>query len=142
LKKNNLARALRRPGVSYKEVSGEDANSLSAEEVRSIETEIKYEGYIRRQVGEIARLDKIERIRIPDGIDYKNINGISAEIKEKLEKIRPVNLGQASRISGVTPAAVSILIVYLEKTRRKRECSSTMTTTHTSGRNTDARSTG
>ena len=94
--------------------------NLSEEEIRSVEIEIKYEGYIRRQAGEITRLNKIEKIRIPKGIDYGRIHGLSSEIKEKLKKIEPVNLGQASRISGVTPAAISILMVTLEKDRRKK----------------------
>jgi tRNA uridine 5-carboxymethylaminomethyl modification enzyme len=66
-------------------------------------------------------MEKIEMIRIPSAIDYGNINGLSSEIIEKLVKIKPLNLGQAARISGVTPAAVSILMVYLDKIRRKSE---------------------
>ena len=72
-------------------------------------------------MNEIERLKKIERIRIPEQLDYKNINGLSSEAKEKLVRVRPVNLGQASRISGVTPAAVSLLMVYLEKKRRQEK---------------------
>ncbi|MFA5143037.1 MAG: tRNA uridine-5-carboxymethylaminomethyl(34) synthesis enzyme MnmG [Candidatus Omnitrophota bacterium] len=142
LKGSGLAKILRRPGVSYEEVSGEGCGNFSAEEVRSVEVEIKYEGYIRRQMGEIARFGKIERIKIPASIDYGKIHGLSAEIREKLGRIRPISLGQASRISGITPAAVTILMIYLEKTRKTSACNSTTTTTHTSKRNTDARSTG
>ena len=119
LKENRFEKALRRPNVSYKEALGHDAGmNLSGEEIRSIETEIKYEGYIKRQTAQIARMDKIEKIKIPEKIDYDKIHGLSSEIKEKLEKIKPVNLGQAARISGVTPSAISILMVYLEKRRR------------------------
>ncbi|MDD3904999.1 MAG: tRNA uridine-5-carboxymethylaminomethyl(34) synthesis enzyme MnmG [Candidatus Omnitrophica bacterium] len=116
LKENNLEKILRRPGTSYNEIVPETAGErISADEIKSVEIEVKYAGYIRRQGAEISRLKKIERIKIPAGIDYKKINGLSAEIKEKLEKIRPINLAQASRISGVTPAAISILMVYLRK---------------------------
>jgi tRNA uridine 5-carboxymethylaminomethyl modification enzyme len=93
---------------------------LSAEEIKVVETEVKYEGFIERQLKEIARLKKIERIKVPHGMDYRNINGLSSEIKEKLSAIKPINLGQASRISGVTPSAISILMVYLEKERRRK----------------------
>ncbi|MFA6142471.1 MAG: tRNA uridine-5-carboxymethylaminomethyl(34) synthesis enzyme MnmG [Candidatus Omnitrophota bacterium] len=119
LKKNGSEKALKRPGVSYAEVS-HDKNSLSAEEIRSLEIDVKYDGFIKRQLGEIARLGKIERIKIFEGIDYRQIHGLSLEIREKLSKIKPLNLGQAARISGVTPAAISILMVYLDKTRRSK----------------------
>ena len=119
LKENRLEKVLRRPGTSYEDLAGREGRSdLSGEEVRSVEIEIKYEGYIRRQMSEINRFDKIEKIRVPEKTDYDTINGLSNEIKEKLKKIKPVNLGQASRISGVTPAAVTILMIYLEKMRR------------------------
>lgn len=118
LKASRYEKILRRPDASYKDVLNKEAGTdLSAQEMRSVEIEIKYEGYIKRQAGEITRLDKIERIKIPGDIDYKNINGLSSEIKEKLAGIRPLNLGQAARISGVTPAAISILMVYLKKSR-------------------------
>ena len=121
LKDNRLEKILRRPDMSYNDVlSKKSDDSLSAEEERSVEIEIKYEGYIKRQAAEISRLEKIERIKIPMNIDYKIINGLSSEIKEKLLKIRPLNLGQAARISGITPAAISILMVYLEKSRRAK----------------------
>ncbi len=116
LKDARLEKVLRRPGVGYAEVVPD--GGLSAEETKEVEIEVKYEGFIARQLNEVARLGKIERIRIPETIDYRGIHGLSSEIKEKLSDIRPLNLGQAARISGVTPAAVSILMVYLEKTRR------------------------
>jgi tRNA uridine 5-carboxymethylaminomethyl modification enzyme len=117
-------KVLRRPGVSYSESLGRrggPATSLSDDEIGEVEIEIKYEGFIKRQLGEISRLDKIERICIPDGIDYGKVHGLSSEIREKLSAIRPLNLGQASRISGVTPAAVAVMMVYLEKARRERD---------------------
>jgi tRNA uridine 5-carboxymethylaminomethyl modification enzyme len=130
LKESRLDKTLRRPGVSYADltvftvstpgVENFHSRCGNGEEVAEVETEIKYEGFISRQLGDIARFDKLERIRIPDDMDYTTVHGLSNEIKEKLSGARPLNLGQASRISGVTPAAVSILMVWLEKTRRQR----------------------
>ena len=121
LKDSRLEKILRRPDMSYKDILNKETEvNLSAEEARSVEIEIKYEGYIKRQASEISRLEKIERIKIPADIDYKKINSLSSEIKEKLLKIRPLNLGQAARISGITPAAISILMVYFEKSRRAK----------------------
>jgi tRNA uridine 5-carboxymethylaminomethyl modification enzyme len=112
---------LRRPGMSYDEtVPAKDRIGISEEEKRVIEIEIKYEGFIKRQLKEVERFGKIERIKIPEDLDYKNINCLSSEIKEKLSKARPINLGQASRISGVTPAAISILMIWLDNARRSR----------------------
>jgi tRNA uridine 5-carboxymethylaminomethyl modification enzyme len=126
LKESHAEKVLRRPGISYSDVTTEeDRERLSPEEAKVVEIEIKYEGFIRRQLNEIDRFEKIERICMPENMDYKNIPSISAEIQEKLTKIKPANLGQASRISGVTPAAISILMVYLEKIRRERRNDST-----------------
>ncbi|MFH1190076.1 MAG: tRNA uridine-5-carboxymethylaminomethyl(34) synthesis enzyme MnmG [Candidatus Omnitrophota bacterium] len=119
LRKGRLDKRLRQPGVSYDEtVPEEERPYISAEEKKVVEVEIKYEGFIKRQIKEVAKLGKIERIKIPKGLDYGKIHCLSSEIKEKLSKAAPVNVGQASRISGVTPAAVSILMVYLDSMRR------------------------
>ena len=96
------------------------SQSLSREEVKSVETEIKYEGYLRQQMSEIERLKKAEARAIPAHFEYQNIPGLSREMVEKLSRIRPSTLGQASRIPGVTPAALSILYIYLELDRQKR----------------------
>ena len=121
LKMRRLEKILRRPGMSYDEtVPAEDRIGISEEEKKVVEIEIKYEGFIKRQLKEIERLGKIERIKIPENLDYKNINCLSSEIKEKLSLARPINLGQASRISGVTPAAISILMIYLDSARRSK----------------------
>jgi len=120
LKDSRLEKILRRPGMTYGQTIANSYNTdLSPEEIKEVEIEVKYEGFIKRQLTEIERLKKIERIRIPEQLDYKNINGLSSEVKEKLVKVKPVNLGQASRISGITPAAVSLLMIYLEKVRRQ-----------------------
>lgn len=119
LRGSNAGKRLRRPGVSYRDIaSGRGAEKLTEDEARQVELEVKYEGFIKRQLTEIARFEKIEKIKVPETIDYTKIHGLSSEIREKLGRIRPVTLGQASRISGVTPAAVSILMVYLDKVRR------------------------
>ncbi len=88
--------------------------------LNQVEIDIKYDGFIKRQLAEVQRFKHLENIRITDRIDYDSIPAISREIKEKLKKFEPLNLGQASRISGVTPAAVSILMVYLKKLRSEK----------------------
>jgi len=82
---------------------------------KEIEIEVKYKGFIQRQLKDVEKFKNLEKIRIPEFIDYALIPSLSREIKEKLAKFNPINLGQASRISGVTPAAISILMVYLRK---------------------------
>jgi len=86
-----------------------------------IELEIKYEGYIQRQLQQVRKCIKFEKKRIPDTVDYERIPGFSKEVREKLKRVRPATIGQASRISGVTPAAISLLLVAIEK--RKYESS-------------------
>jgi len=83
--------------------------------LRQVEIEVKYAGFIQRQLKEVERFKNLEKIKLPHDLDYSNISGLSREIKEKLNRFRPLNLGQASRISGVTPAAISLLMVYLRK---------------------------
>jgi len=83
-------------------------------ELKSIETEIKYAGYLNQQLKAIERLKKAEERIIPDWFDYKAVSGLSREMNEKLTRVRPRTLGQAGRIPGVTPAAVSLINVYIE----------------------------
>ena len=90
-------------------------------ELKSIETEIKYEGYLQQQRRAIDRLKKAEQRAIPEWFDYRNVSGLSREMQEKLVKVRPRTLGHASRIPGVTPAAVSLVNVYIEIQARRRE---------------------
>ncbi len=89
-------------------------------ELKSVETEIKYAGYLGQQTKAIERLRKAEQRRIPDWFDYSTVSGLSREMKEKLQRVRPQTIGQASRIPGVTPAAVSLVNVYIEIQARKR----------------------
>jgi glucose-inhibited division protein A len=124
LKGGPLEKMLRRPGVSYADaitIPTLGVDTLTPDEINEVEIEVKYEGFIKRQLADVGRFDKLERIRVPADIDYKVINGLSSEIKEKLSDIRPLNLGQASRISGVTPAAISILMIWIEKIRRGKK---------------------
>jgi len=123
LKDKKLEKILRRPGVSYNDLIRPEDGRLPDEDARVVETHVKYEGFIERQLKEINRMQKIERIKIPDSIDYGAIDSLSSEIREKLFRLKPVNLGQASRISGITPAAISILMVWLERARRKSNAS-------------------
>ncbi len=113
---------MKRPEMNYEILTelGFGRSDLRRDAIEEIEIMIKYEGYIKRQEEEIKRFEKIESIRIPDEIDYSLIPGLSKEIVEKLTKIRPRNLGQASRISGVTPAAISILEVYIKSGKWKK----------------------
>ncbi len=90
-------------------------------ELKSVETEIKYAGYLDQQQRAIERLKKAEQRRIPDWFDYRAVSGLSREMQEKLGKVIPQTLGQASRIPGVTPAAVSLINVYIEIQGRRRE---------------------
>ena len=87
---------------------------VDARVARQVEIEIKYEGYIKRQMNEIERFKHLERIRLPEGFDYHGVHGLSNELKEKLSAVRPTSLGQASRIAGITPAAISVLMVALK----------------------------
>ncbi|BBO85704.1 tRNA uridine 5-carboxymethylaminomethyl modification enzyme MnmG [Desulfosarcina ovata subsp. sediminis] len=86
---------------------------LGESAARQVEIEIKYEGYIQRQLQEIEKFRHLEQIKLPEGIDYATVHGLSSELKEKLSAVRPTSLGQASRIEGMTPAAISVLMVYL-----------------------------
>jgi tRNA uridine 5-carboxymethylaminomethyl modification enzyme len=85
---------------------------------RQVEIEIKYEGYIQKQLREIERFKNMERVKIPFDFEYSTVHGLSNELKEKLASIKPTTLGQATRIEGITPAAISVLMVAL-KAREK-----------------------
>lgn len=113
----SLAELLRRPEVSYDTLrSFDEACDLTEAAVaEQVEIQIKYAGYIQRQGEQVAKLSKLEGLRLPADTDFEVIPGLTAEVREKLNKVKPLSLGQASRISGVTPAAISILMVHLKK---------------------------
>jgi tRNA uridine 5-carboxymethylaminomethyl modification enzyme len=81
---------------------------------RQVEIQVKYEGYIEKQLREIEKFKNLERIKIPQDYDFSGVHGLSNELKEKLSVIKPSSLGQASRIDGITPAAISVLMVALK----------------------------
>jgi tRNA uridine 5-carboxymethylaminomethyl modification enzyme len=111
------AQLLRRPGVSYKPLL-EALEVIAVQDVETadeIELQIKYSGYIKRQLQQISRFKNLETKPIPLAFNYDETPGFSREVREKLKKVRPASIGQASRISGVTPAAISLLLVALEK---------------------------
>ena len=112
-----LADLVKRPQLSYKDLEPFDVARpiLSDAVCEKVETEIKYEGYISRQQAQINEMLRLENKLIPADINYEEITGLRLEAIEKLNKIRPVNIGQASRISGVSPADVTVLLIYLSK---------------------------
>ena len=112
-----LAELLRRPELSYKSISEMDLErpELPSAVIRTAEIQVKYQGYIKRELSEVERQKKLEDKRIPEDIDYSAILGLKQESAEKLAKIRPKSIGQASRISGVNPADISVLLIYLGK---------------------------
>ncbi|MGB1271051.1 MAG: tRNA uridine-5-carboxymethylaminomethyl(34) synthesis enzyme MnmG, partial [Endozoicomonas sp.] len=112
----SLIELLRRPELGYGDVAGLVGEAESSAQVaEQVEIQIKYQGYIDRQTEEIDRLRRYESASIPEGVDYDRIDGLSNEIKQKLKDARPETLGRASRIQGMTPAAVSLLLVHLKK---------------------------
>ncbi len=113
---------LKRPQLTWRDIEGIDPEfaALPADVKRQIEIESKYEGYLDRQEAEVRKFKHLEGIRIPEGVDYCAIPGLSKELSAKLADIQPANLGQASRIPGITPAAISVLMVYVERARAAR----------------------
>lgn len=112
----DLLTLLRRPEVTYAHIHSLSPapTELSEEVMEQVEIQVKYTGYIEKQLAQVDRLKKMEKKKIPDDIQYEDIHGIATEAKQKLAKIRPISIGQASRIAGVTPADISILLVHLE----------------------------
>ena len=109
---------LRRPEVGYRKLmalSGVGPGIGDEQAAQQVEIQTKYKGYIDRQRDEIARLEQVESAVIPDDLDYESVRGLSSEVRQKLTQHRPESLGQAGRISGVTPAAISLLLVHLKR---------------------------
>jgi tRNA uridine 5-carboxymethylaminomethyl modification enzyme len=109
-----LEQILRRPEVSYTDLPSRDEN-LPPEVVQQVEIAIKYAGYIDRQQSEVERFKNLEGKQIPSSFDYSMVPSLRNEARQKLSKLRPATLGQASRISGVSPADISILTVWLKR---------------------------
>ena len=111
-----LAELIKRPELNYEKLADADVErpELPADVVEEAEIKLKYDGYIKRQISQAAQAQKMESRRIPQDIDYNSIHGLRLEARQKLDKIRPESLGQALRISGVSPADISVLIIWLE----------------------------
>lgn len=111
----HLAQLLKRAELDYGAVAklAPAEPTLAQGVTRQVEIEIKYEGYIQRQLQEIDKFRNLEQIKLPEAIDYSSVHGLSSELTEKLDTVRPASLGQASRIEGMTPAAISVLMVHL-----------------------------
>ncbi|MFC1650800.1 tRNA uridine-5-carboxymethylaminomethyl(34) synthesis enzyme MnmG [Candidatus Latescibacterota bacterium] len=116
-----LAKLLKRPELTYEDIKTIDnsAPELSPEIERQVEIQCKYEGYLKRQETNVRKFKNIEQIKIPSTIDYQSIPSLSNEIKQKLSDIQPLSLGQASRIPGITPAAISVLMIFLKQHNNK-----------------------
>lgn len=117
---SNLLTILRRPEVTYAHIGSLSPSDLDLDEEmqEQVEIQIKYAGYIEKQLIHVEKLQKMEKKKIPENINYEDVQGLATEARQKLAKIRPISIGQASRISGVTPADISILLVYLEHYNR------------------------
>jgi tRNA uridine 5-carboxymethylaminomethyl modification enzyme len=115
-----LAQILKRPGLRLKDLEEVDPEikGLASAAVKQVEILLKYEGYICRQKDQVERMRRLEERRIPADFHYRSLEALSCEARQKLEEIRPSSIGQAMRIPGITPAAISLLLIYLEKTRR------------------------
>jgi tRNA uridine 5-carboxymethylaminomethyl modification enzyme len=114
----SLDQILKRPELGYHDIVAlEDGHPKKVDEgiAYQVEIEIKYEGYIQRQLRDVEKFKNQEKVKIPAELDYAKVHGLSNELREKLASIKPVSLGQASRIPGITPAAVSIIMIYLKR---------------------------
>ena len=112
----SLAKKLSRPDASYKDL-GESRPALDLDVMRQIEIGLKYGGYITRQNSEVSRLKDFELKKIPDSVDFNTLTNLRLEARQKLSKIRPKTIGQASRISGVSPSDLSVLLIWLKKNK-------------------------
>ena len=115
----SLAQLLKRSEIFFEDLLhfDPDLSNIGDQVAMEVETRIKYEGYIGRQERQVEKMKRMELIRLPEHVDYLTVHGLSTEVREKLGRIRPVSLGQASRISGVTPAAIMALQVHLKRSR-------------------------
>ncbi len=119
----SLAELVRRPELSYEAIAELDPErpELSEEVIEQININIKYEGYIKRQEKQVEQFKKMENKKLPEELDYEKIQGLRLEARKKLNLFKPVSVGQASRISGVSPADISVLLIYLEQRKREKK---------------------
>ena len=115
-----IAELIRRPELNYEDLAPIDKERpfLPWDVKEQVEINLKYEGYIKRQMKQVEQFKKLEAKKIPEDLDYEKVGSLRIEARQKLEEYRPVSIGQASRISGVSPADISVLLVYLEQYRR------------------------
>ena len=117
--KKSLEELLRRPNVYFESIKDKNTvhmfKTKEKVEIEQVEIDIKYESYIKKEIDTVNKIQRLENSKIPKGFDYEKIKSLSAEGKEKLSKVRPKSIGQASRISGVSPSDVSVLMVYMKK---------------------------
>ncbi len=115
-----LSELLKRPQINYYDLNEIDIErpNLSYEVIEQVEIDLKYEGYIKKQLSQVELMRKLEKKVLSKTIDYNSIVGLRLEAREKLNKIKPLNIGQASRISGVNPADISVLLIWLEQKNR------------------------
>lgn len=118
-----LADLIRRPQLSYEDLADFDETrpTLPKDVTEQVEIQIKYEGYIKKQMLEVEEMRRLEVRRLPEGMDYQQIEGLRLEAREKLQRIQPANIGQASRISGVNPADITTLLIWLETQKNEKE---------------------
>jgi tRNA uridine 5-carboxymethylaminomethyl modification enzyme len=121
-----LAELLRRPEVRYADVGrwlvSVGGGGLSSEEALELETEIKYGGYLRRQEEQVRRMQRLEEEKLPRGLDYGRVSGLSREAQERLSQVQPETLGQAARVPGVSPADLAVLLLFVERVKREGRC--------------------
>ena len=113
---------LKRTELNYEILKEIDTNrpKLSDDEIEEVEIQVKYEGYIKLQEAQVEKFKKLENKKIPQDIIYADIKGLRLEARQKLDKIKPLSIGQASRISGVSPADVNVLLIYIEQLNAKK----------------------
>lgn len=116
-----MADLLKRTEMKYEYLKEIDENmpELTEEEANEVEIQVKYEGYIKLEEAQVEKFKKLENKKLPQDIDYSKLNGLRIEARQKLNKVKPLSVGQASRISGVSPADISVLLIYLEQLKRK-----------------------
>lgn len=116
-----LADLLKRTEIKYEYLEEIDKNmpDLTEEEKKEVEIQVKYEGYIKLEEAQVEKFKKLENKKLPKEIDYSELSGLRIEARQKLNKIKPESVGQASRISGVSPADISVLLIYLEQLKRR-----------------------
>ena len=116
-----MSELLKRPEITYKALREIDTErpELTSQEAEEVEIQVKYEGYIKLEEAQVEKFKKLEAKKLDEDINYEEINGLRLEARQKLNKIKPISVGQASRISGVSPADISVLLIYIEMKNRK-----------------------